>query len=99
MVELIAAIRYALWNQEDDSLQCVDWSILLREAEYHAVFGLAFQAMQHYVKQAADQMLLLDSISFVSQIMALNAVTNNSGGAGDRFCLNLQIKEKKNRTN
>lgn len=68
MVELIAAIRYALWNQEDDSLQCVDWSILLREAEYHAVFGLAFQAMQHYVKQAADQMLLLDSIGFVLQI-------------------------------
>ena len=80
MFELFAAIRFALWKQEDESLKHANWRVLLSEAREHAVLGLAFNAMEHYVSQTDDKMMLYENIALVEEIKRANTRTNNCMG-------------------
>lgn len=76
MTELFAAIRFALWKQEDENLKHANWRTLLSEAQEHAVLGLAFKAMEHYVSQTDDKMMLYENLALVEEVKRTNTRTN-----------------------
>ena len=90
MTELFDAIKFALWKQECDNLKNANWKDVLGEAQGHAVLGLAFNAMEHFVSQTDDKMLLFDNIALIEKIKWANNRTNIC------MCNLIDILQKRN---
>lgn len=90
MTELFDAIKFALWKQECDNLKNANWKDVLGEAQGHAVLGLALNAMEHFVSQTDDKMLLFDNIVLIEKIKWANNRTNIC------MCNLIDILQKRN---